>query len=82
VFGRERRKTHEKHGDREIADVGARNDTPALDIRCDPRLWRSRDLKKDLFLAAEAANLSLTRSRESVPHTQREGVLDLLKWIA
>jgi hypothetical protein len=52
-------KPYEKHRGREIAGVGARDDTPALDIRCAPCVWRGRDLQKDLFLAAVAANLSL-----------------------
>ena len=43
-------KTHEKHRDRELTDVGARCDTPALDLHCASRLWHNRALEKTLFL--------------------------------
>src|SRR5712692_1866959 len=51
-LGHQGAKTREKHPKRELTNVGARFDTPILDLHCAARLWRNRDCQKSLFLAS------------------------------
>ncbi len=84
-LGHQGAKTREEHPERELTNVGARCDTPALDLRCAPRMWRNRDLQKSLFLAHGPAEFSSSsypktrQNRERIHFANREWQRKLLQ---